>query len=465
MKQARLAPFFGDGFFYRAALAVMIPVMLQQFVSTASSFIDSVMLAGIDEFAMSAVAVAGKPTMFFNALILGFTSAASLLISQYHGAGNFPVCQRIFSVQILLGFVLALPFAALLFLFPAPFMRLFVQDAYTVETGVLYLRIAVFAYLPMSFSLVCLFSLRSIGVTLLPMLVSFLTIGLNVLLEWLLIFGMMGLPRLGVGGAALGLLLSRTFEMSVYALVLLYKKTEFHLRIAPAFRLGRQILLDFIRKGLPLIVNEVLWSIGQIVIFWSYARVGEALLPSINITDQVMAVSIVPIHAVSAAIAIFVGRELGANRFREARQGAKRLYGLNVMLSVVSAGIALLLACAVPAMFPLLPAEHLELTKRLVRLVLFFFPFTSLFMVSYLLLRAGGDTKHMVLLDSVFLWLMPVPAALVIGLLLPDRIGLFDTVLIIQALQCLRTFVALWIVERGTWLQNLTRGNEQAECI
>lgn len=459
MRLSRFSSYFGDSAFYRAVWIVMIPVVFQQFVSAAFSFVDSVMLANIDEFAMSAVAVANKPAMIYNALFFGFTGAASLLISQYHGAGKLEVCQRLFSVEIMLGFALSLLFAVALFLLSNPVMGMFVKDPYTIEAGVAYLRIIAWMYLPMSFSVVCLFSLRAIGITVLPMYVSFLTIVLSVAFEWLLIFGKFGLPRLGIRGAALGALFARTIEMCVYAFAFLRHKTEFRMNIAPAFKIGKPVLFDYIRKTLPLTVNELLWGFGQIAIFWAYARAGEAFLPAINVTDQVVAVSTVPMHAIHAAVVVLVGRKLGANQFDEARQNTKRLYGLSLILSLLCVGVAALLSRFTGHIFPTLTEEHLLLTKRFIQLMLFFFPTSAAYILSFLILRAGGDARNALLLDSGYLWLAPVPAALFTGIFLPDKISIFNLIMLIQVLQGLKLIVALRIVRRGTWLQNLTREN------
>lgn len=457
MKKTRFSAYFGEGAFYRTVWIVMIPVMLQQFVSAAFSFVDSVMLANVNEFAMSAIAVANKPAMIYNALFFGFTGAACLLISQYHGAGRLEVCQRIFSVEVILGFALSFLFATALFLFSEPIMRMFVKDRYTIEAGVSYLRIISWMYVPMSLSLVCLFSLRAIGVTVLPMVVSFATIVLSVAFEWILIFGKFGLPRLGVRGAALGALIARVIEMCIYAFAFLRKKTEYQLNIASAFQIGKPVFFDYMRKTIPLSANELLWGFGQIAIFWAYAKVGEASLPAINVMDQVVNVSAVPIHAINAAVAVLVGRKLGANRFEEARQNTKRLYGFSLILSLGCIGIAVLLAQLVGHIFSSLTEEHLMLTRQFIYLMSFFFPASAAYVLSFLTLRAGGDAKRSLLLDSGYLWSVPVPTALFIGFFLPDKISIFHVVMAIQVLQGLKLIIALKVVKRGTWLQNLTR--------
>lgn len=460
MKQPRIKAFLGDRAFYQAAMIIMIPVVLQHLTTAVFNFIDSAMLAHVDALSMSAVAVANKPLYIYNGLFSGFTGAAGLLLSQYHGAGKLEVCQRIFSVEMLLALGFSLAFALALFLFPEQIMRVFLKDSYTISIGVSYLRLSVWAYLPTAFSLVCLFSLRAMGVNFLPMLVGLLTIACNLLLEWILIFGRFGMPRMGVRGAALATLLARTIEMCIYAAVLLAHKTPFRLSVAPALRIGKPLMRRYLRKALPLTLNESLWSLGQVLYFWAYARINESALPAFNVADQISTLSFVLIQGLSGAVAVMVGRKLGANEFTLAKQNAKRLYGLGIMLSAASMGVALALSQAVTLIFPTMTPSQISLARHLVRMLLCFFPINTAYIVSFLLLLAGGDTKHASLLDSVYIWLLPAPASLAIALLLPGRIGLFQAVLIVQFLSCLKLIWALKIIKRGTWLNNLTGGHE-----
>lgn len=457
---SRAANFIGDRAFYKGALLVMIPVVLQQLVNAMFNFVDNVMVASIDELSMSAVAVANKPAMLYYALFFGFTGAAGLLLSQYYGAGKLEVCQRIFSVEMLIGLGISLAFAAAMALFPEQIMRVFVKDGYTVSVGAEYLRLVAWAYLPASVSSVCVFSLRALGVNFLPMVVSILAIGSNAFFNWIFIFGKFGMPRMGVRGAALGTLLGRLLEMCIYVAVLLARRTPFRLNLGQARHIGGPLMRDYVKKALPLTMNEILWSSGLMLYFWVYARINEGALPALNVADQVFSVAWVLFMGMSSAVSVMVGKQLGAGEFVQAKANAKRLYGLGLMISVASVAVALAVAQVVGGIFPKLSPPQIPLAKQFIYILVGFFPSSVLYAISFFLLRAGGDTKNAMLLDSGYMWVLPVPAALLMGLLFPEKIDIRLAMFVIQLLMNLKVLWALRVVRRGTWLNNLTEERE-----
>ncbi len=455
-KHPRVAGYVGDRAFYKCALVVMIPVVLQQLVNALFNFVDNVMVASIDELSMSAVTVANKPAMIYYGLFFGFTGAASLLLSQYYGAKKVEVCQRIFSVEMLIGLGISSAFAMVMGLCSEWIMGLFIQDAYTISVGVEYLRLAAWAFLPAAVSSVCIFSLRALGINLLPMVVSILAIASNAFFNWVFIFGKFGFPVMGVRGAALGTLLGRLLEMTIYIAVLLSRKTPYSLRLTQAFRIGKPLMRDYLRKALPLTINEVLWSSGLLIFFKVYARINETALPALNVADQVFNIAFVLFMGMSSAVSVMVGKQLGAGEFAQAKQSAKRLYGLGLMITLVCVCVALGVAQLVGDLFPKLSPQQIPLAKQLIWLLAIFFPFGALYGLSFFLLRAGGDTRNAMLLDSGYMWVLPVPAALIMGFFLADKIDIRLAMFIVQVLMNLKIVWALRIVKRGTWLRNLT---------
>ena len=161
----RVRPYIGSRAFYKSALAVMIPVTIQQLINNLFNMVDNLMVGSLDVngLAMSSVTVANRPFMIFFGLFFGMTGAAGLMISQYYGAGDRKTCQGLFSLQLIIGLVASLIFGAVLALFPESIMRIFVTDPHTIELGVSYLRIIWLSYIPVAISNTCIFSLRSLG--------------------------------------------------------------------------------------------------------------------------------------------------------------------------------------------------------------------------------------------------------------------------------------------------------------
>ena len=248
---AAMRPYLGTRAFYTGALRVMLPVAVQQLVNTMFNVVDNLMVGSldIDGIAMTAVNVANKPFLIFNGVIFGLTGAGGLMISQFFGARDRKTCQGLFSLQLMLCFAAALLFCGLLLFMPEGLARLFISDSRTVALSVEYMRVIAYSYLPAAVSSACVFSLRSLGLNKAPMVVSLLSMGVNALCNYALIFGNFGFPPMGVAGAALGTLIARLFEMAFYATLLFRGKTYFSLELLAFRRLKPEVTRSFVRRA------------------------------------------------------------------------------------------------------------------------------------------------------------------------------------------------------------------------
>ena len=437
----RLKPYRADKDFCRRALGVMLPVAVQQLINSLFNMVDNLMVGSLDlnGLAMSAVSVANKPYTIFTCLLFGLTGGAGLMISQYYGAEDHKTCQGLFSLQMGLSIAISVAFFVLLRLLPRQIMGLFVKDENTILLGLSYLAVVSISYLPTSISNVCVFSLRSIGMNRLPMLVSLGTITANAVCNYILIFGKLGAPALGVAGAAWGTLIARTLEMLVYLVLLCGKRMYFNWNLKEALRLPGKTVRTFFVKAAPLIANELLWSVGLNLYFWCYARLDEASLPAISIAE---------VCNMFAAV-------LAANRLKEARESCKKLLGLDVAVALSSMLLSCLLSVLLPQAYQLTP--ELRHTATLISLIMSVLcPLQFVYGFCFFCLRAGGDTRSAMLLDSGYMWVVPVPAAVLMGIFLPGKIALWVAVLIVQFLMYAKVFPALWILKQGKWVKNIT---------
>ena len=224
--QAYLGTFCGTKAFYKGALAVMIPVVIQQLINTLFTMVDAVMVGSLGEAAISAVSVANKPAMIFNGCIFGVTGAGGLMLSQYYGAKDHEQCQSLFSLQMMLTFFLGTLYFVVLRFFPEWVMGIYIKDGHTISIGADFLRTISYSYLPAILSSTCIFSMRALGHNKLPMAISLSALAMNALFNYVLIFGKLGFPAMGVKGAALGTLLARFLEMCIY-LIVLYRRSSF----------------------------------------------------------------------------------------------------------------------------------------------------------------------------------------------------------------------------------------------
>lgn len=457
----RMQGYIGTGAFYKGALMVMIPVIIQQLINNMFNMVDNVMVGSLDlqGLAMSAVTVANKPYVIFFGVFFGLTGAGGLMISQFYGSGDRKTCQGLFSLQLLLGFLNSFLFFAVLFLIPEQVMRIFVTDERTIELGVRYLRVVCFSYIPVAISNTCIFSMRALGQNRTPMLVSLATMGVNAFFNYILIFGPFGLPALGVEGAAWGTLIARLFEMAFYVTLLVRKRMYFNLDLSAAFKLPRKILRSYAFKAIPLIANELLWTVGQNVYFWCYARLDEAALPAITIAEQCYQIAAVMAMGTASAVSVLIGAELGANQLKRAKENCKKLLSLVMVLSVCCTLLCAALAVVLPLAFTV-SDELRQAATNIALMTALFAPLNFAYSYCFYCLRAGGDTRNAMLLDSGYMWLVPVPASVLMALLLPGRMGIFGAALIVQILMNLKVLPALLVLKRGRWVRNITIAQE-----
>lgn len=456
--QQRLKPFIGDSAFYKQALMVMIPVIVQQLISTLFNVIDNFMVGQLDAISMAAVSVANKPTMIYSGCFVGMAGGAGLMLSQYFGAKEFGECQSIFSVEMLVGIAWSILFCAVMVLFPETIMGIFVSDMQTIEVGASYIRIASFSFIPAAVSMTCIFSMRALGYNRMPMIISVVSMLLNGVFNYCFIFGHFGAPEMGVEGAALGTLLARSCEMLCYLVILAKRSAFFTLEIKKAFTINKEVLKTFVKKAFPLTVNEVFWTTGFSIFFWAYASLNEVQVPAITIADLVVQVGQVISVGMASAVAVLIGTRLGAGEFREAKDNTKKLLSLVLVLATLSMLLAFAMSFTLPSIFNV-SDELKELAKQLSWIGAAFYIPNAIYCLCFFCLRAGGDTKNVFFLDSVYMWLLPVPVAVLMATFGQGSISVIVAMFAVQLLMNAKVFLSVRALRQGKWVRNITTGS------
>ncbi len=461
--RSAIQPYLGTKTYYKGALAVMLPVTVQQLIHNMFNLVDNLMVGSLDAqgLSISAVSVANMPVMVFNGFIFGLVGGGGLLISQYYGAQDRKSCQGIFWLQLMIALLNAVVFFSVLFFLPETIMRIYVSAPRTVALGVTYLRVIAFSYFPAAISGACIFSMRSLGQNRMPMMASMLSMGVNVVCNYALIFGHFGLPRLGVVGAAYGTLIARLFEMSIYAWLLIRERMYFSFAPADGFHLCKRVRTQFFQKAAPMIINEMLYGLGLNAFFWCYAKLDEAALPALTIAELASQFSAVIITGGSSAISVLIGTALGAGELDKARAHCRKLSLLTFAISLVSMTVCIVIAFVLPPFYNI--NENLRsLATQLSCILAVFLPPNFLYAFCFFVLRAGGDMRNAMLLDSGYMWLVPVPACVLMALLFPGKIPLVFALIIVQVLMNAKLIWAVRAVRKGTWVRNLTLEQPQA---
>ena len=414
-----LKKFIGDKKFYRMVLTLVVPIVIQQGITNLVNLLDNVMVGGLGTESISAVAIVNQILMVFNMTIFGGLSGASIFGAQFFGKGDQDGMRHTFRVKLYFGVLTTLLAVALLVVRGEGFIDLFLRGesdggdvALTLAEGMRYLKVMLWGLIPFMVVQVYAGTLRETGETVAPMVGSVIAIVLNLVLNYLLIFGHLGCPRMGVTGAAVATVISRYVEM-VYILAHTHahpEKYPFIQRLFSSLYVPGTLVKKIVVTGLPLLLNEVLWSLGMTFINQSYSTRGLSAVAAINITATAWNLFCVIMFAMGNAVAILVGQRLGAGDKEGARDVDRKLIFLTVAAHVVMG--LLLIACSglIPLLYNVEPGVR-QLTQRLLMVAGASLPIHAFIHVTYFTIRSGGKTVITFLFDCVYTWVVPVTLA------------------------------------------------------
>ena len=414
-----LKKFIGDKKFYRMVLTLVVPIVIQQGITNLVNLLDNVMVGGLGTESISAVAIVNQILMVFNMTVFGGLSGAAIFGAQFFGKGDLDGMRHTFRVKLYFGVLTTLLASCLLLVRGEGFIDLFLRGesdggdvALTLAEGMRYLDVMLWGLIPFMVVQVYAGTLRETGETVAPMVGSVIAIVLNLVLNYLLIFGHLGFPRMGVTGAAVATVISRYVEM-IYILVHTHTHPEKYAFIQQLYA-SPYVPGSLVRKiavtGLPLLLNEVLWSLGMTFINQSYSTRGLSAVAAINITATAWNLFCVIMFAMGNAVAILVGQHLGAGDREGARDVDRKLIFLTVAAHVVMG--LLLIACSglIPLLYNVEP-EVRQLTQRLLMVAGASLPIHAFIHVTYFTIRSGGKTVITFLFDCVYTWAVPVTLA------------------------------------------------------
>ena len=458
----RLKRYMGDGAFYRRILRVMLPIVAQQGITSFVSLLDNIMVGRVGTEQMSGVAISNQLLFILQLAVFGGLSGAGIFCAQYFGKGDREKVKSVFRFKVI-SIALITAAAMVVYLIWGPRMiALFLTDtgntesiAATLAYGVRYMRIMLIGQIPLSLAMIYATTMRETGETVIPMGAGITAVIVNMVLNYLLIFGHLGLPRMGVAGAAVATVLSRFVELALLVLFSLRRKERFpyFAGIWRTLRVPGALAREIVKKGTPLLFNELLFSVGMTVIVQCYSTCGLTAVAAYNITSTVSNFFFLAAFAMGNAIAIVVGQELGAGELEKARDTAGKMIALGV---VMCAAVSVLLALMSP-LFPRIyntTDEVRQLAHRLLLVDAVFLTLRGFYTNTYFTLRSGGKSMITFLFDSGFMWVVCIPLALCLSRL--TDLPMLPMYAAVQAVDVLRAAVGLTLVRKGVWINNLT---------
>ena len=452
--------FLGDKLFYKTVLAIMIPVIIQNSVTNFVNLLDNIMVGQLGTEQMSGVAIANQLIFVFSLCIFGGLSGPGIFGAQFYGAGNLEGLRNSFRIKIWFSTIITLLVIIILNIWQTPIIRLFLQGdgdpalaQHMLDYAKQYLMYMMPGFIPFALAMSYGTTFRETGETMLPMKASIVAVLTNLLGNWLLIFGNLGFPALGVRGAAVATVISRFVELAILMIAAhRAPRFSFFKKIYQTLRVPADLLARVTKKGMPLLANELLWSLGMAALTQAYSTRGLLVLSALNISSTASNLFIVFFLGVGNAVAVLVGHSLGAGNIRKARSDVWKLFFLSFALC---AAVGMVLA-GLSGVFPRLynvADEARSMAAAFILISAVLLPIHAVTHCSYFTLRSGGSTAMTFLFDSGFTWLLliPVTQALVHWTAMPI-ISLF---LVSQSMNFLKFIAGILLVYSGVWQKNI----------
>jgi putative MATE family efflux protein len=414
--QERIKLIARDKAFINKTVAITIPIALQGFLNTAINFVDTLMIGKLGESSIAAVGLANKVFFVFTLLVFGIVSGSGVLTAQYWGKREVTNIRRVLGISLLLSLSASLLFVIPSIINPQFVMRIFTTSESSIRIGAIYLAIVALSYPFTAITNTYVSLLRGVNQVKAPVVISTIAIFVNIIFNYLLIFGKFGFPELGVAGAAIATLLARVVECFTLLIIVYSQKGPAAAKIRELFTFNTGFLKKYFTTVLPVIANEFMWGLGVTMYSLAYGRMGDDAVASITITQTVEQIMQVIFMSISNATAVILGNEMGAGHLKDAENHSKNLIFIQLILSVFVGGITFLIREPVILLFNVSP-EVAEYIKLCFLVFIFYLPFKMFNTINIVgILRSGGDTKACLFLDCSGVWLIGIPMAFLGGL-------------------------------------------------
>ena len=455
--------YIGDKTFYRRVFSVAVPIIVQMGITNFVNLLDNIMVGQIGTVPMSGVSIVNGLLFVFNLCIFGASSGAGIFTAQFHGSHDQEGVRHTIRFKFLICSAISLLGIAVFLMGGQFLIGLYLTgdgDAATaagvLEQGQKYLRVMVWGFLPFALTNTYSSTLKECGNTVVPMVGGIIAVFVNLIGNYVLIFGHFGAPAMGVEGAALATVLSRYVELAIVGLwTHLHSQQHPFIRgVYRSFYIPGRLLRSIVIKGMPLLINEALWSGGMAMMNQCYSTCGLDVVPAMNISSTIFNLASVVFLSMGNAVGIIMGQMLGAgNSEQDVRDYNRKLMAVSIASGLFFGG---LMAC-VSGVFPRIyntTEEVRQLATWLICINACIMPFNSYTNATYFTLRSGGQTMITFLFDSCFVWGVCIPLAY--GLSRFTDLSIIPLFAICVSTDLVKCAIGAYMIKKGKWIQNLT---------
>ncbi len=444
-----------DRTFYTRLLALAVPIMIQSFVSSSLNLLDVLMIGQLGEISVAAVGLSNQVFFLLVFLLFGISSGAGVFTAQLWGKGDVPSIHRVMGIGLVMGVGGSLFFSFMALVLPHVALNIYTNDPAVIQTGSGYLRIAGWSYPLTAISFIYAATLRSTGNTRPPMFVSAIALSLKTLLNYLLIFGYLGMPEMGIRGAALATVIARSLECLLLIGYTYLSRAPTAAALRTLFTFQRNFVTTFLKIALPVVINEMLWSLGISTYNAIYAHISTESAAAIQIASTIESLAFVIFIGISDATGILVGNKIGAQENETAYHYGRRSLTLVVIGAMLMGVCIYLLSGSILSLYKVSP-QVLEYTRNILLVMAGALWIRVSNMTAIVgILRSGGDTVFSMFLDGGTMWVVGVPSALLAAFVF--HLPVHWVYLVIMSEELVKFFISLWRFRSGRWVHNISQ--------
>ena len=445
--------------FYKQVCLLIIPMALQNLINVGVQAADVFMLGRVGEKVLSGASLDGQIQFIMTLILFGTTSGATVLTAQYWGKKDTRTIEKILGMGMLIGIGGALAFALAAELIPETLLRIYTNDPEVIAEGAKYLRIVALSYVIMAATQVYLYIMRSIERVVIATVVYGASLIVNIIVNAVLIFGLMGFPKMGIEGAAIGTLISRILGLMIVIWYAKFRNKVVRFHLSDMWNIDKVLLKDFLFYATPVILNELVWGMGSSANTAVIGHLGSAAVAANSVVQVVRELSTVVVFGVSNATAIYLGKTIGERQYELAKAYGRRFAVLSVITGFIAAGIILVSAPAVSRFMTLSPEAKSYLMFMF--FVMSYFALCQAINTTLVVgvFRSGGDTRFGLRLDATTMWccsiLLGAIAAFVFRASVPVVYVLLMSDEVIKVPITVKRFLGY------KWIKNVTREQEE----
>ena len=441
--------------FFNTVFAIKLPLAMQNVISFGVNAMDSIMLGSLGDIAVSGANLGGQPFFLMSMVGFGLAGGGNVLISQYWGKGEKDVIRKVMRISMLAVTVVAVLATLVCFFFPYQVMSLYTNEPDVQAAAAGYLKVISLGFVFYAIANNYMSSLRAVENVKMSTIVYSMSFFVNVLFNYMFIFGKFGAPELGVVGAAMGTLIARIFEFVCIVVYMYVVEKNIGYKMHCMFKLDSALIPDFIHHALPVVGNEMIWGLGATATSMIMGRIGSTFVAANSITNVIAQLAQVFIFGISNAAAVVCGKTIGEGRRERAQKTAQTLLLMAVGFGFISTVVILALRTPFLTIYDITPEAKTSAYNMMLVLALVQ-PVAAIDIISIVgILRGGVDTKLCLALDVCGMWFINIPMGILTGLVLkiPPRL----IFLAMRSDSFIKIFIEIRRIASGKWIRTVTR--------